>query len=94
MPQRIKVPSYRHHRASGQAVVTLSGRDIYLGPYGTQLSRDAYDRVIGEWLAAGRTVQRTAEDAPITVADLALAYLNSGDMPASHAYEYRAIIEQ
>ncbi|MGN6724674.1 MAG: tyrosine-type recombinase/integrase [Tepidisphaeraceae bacterium] len=94
MPKRIHVPKYRHHKASGQAIVTLSGRDIYLGPYGTQLSRDAYDRVIGEWLAAGRTVQRTVEDAPITVADLALAYLNSGDMPASHAYEYRAIIEQ
>ncbi len=26
-----KVPSYRLHQATGQAVVTLNGRDIYLG---------------------------------------------------------------
>ena len=26
-----KVPSYRLHKATGQAVVTLNGRDIYLG---------------------------------------------------------------
>ena len=25
------VPSYRHHKPSGKAVVTLSGRDFYLG---------------------------------------------------------------
>ena len=27
-------PKYRKHRASGQAVVTLNGRDFYLGPQG------------------------------------------------------------
>ncbi len=26
-----KLPSYRLHRASGQAVITLTGRDYYLG---------------------------------------------------------------
>ena len=46
------VPKYRWHRATGRAVVTLSGRDIYLGPYGTKVSRIEYDRVVGEWLAA------------------------------------------
>jgi hypothetical protein len=48
------VPRYRKHRASGQAVVSLSGQDFYLGPYGTKVSRDAYDRAIAEWLARGR----------------------------------------
>ena len=32
-------PKYRKHRASGQAVVTLDGRDRYLGPHGTNASR-------------------------------------------------------
>lgn len=27
------LPKYRKHRASGQAVVTLNGRDCYLGPH-------------------------------------------------------------
>jgi hypothetical protein len=29
-----RAPSYRRHKPSGQAVVTLSGRDIYLGKWG------------------------------------------------------------
>lgn len=48
------VPKYRRHKASGQAVVSIGGKDHYLGPHGTQASKDAYDRIIGEWLASGR----------------------------------------
>jgi hypothetical protein len=46
------LPSYRHHKPSGQAVVTLNGKDYYLGPWGTKTSRDAYDRLVvvaGKW---------------------------------------------
>lgn len=50
-------PRYRKHRASGQAVVTLGGKDHYLGPHGTQASKAFYDRLIAEWLVGGRTVQ-------------------------------------
>ncbi len=67
-----RVPSYRRHKPTGQAVVTLNGRDIYLGKHGTAASRGAYDRMIGEWLAAGRCVPRSAVD--LTVAELAHAY--------------------
>ena len=49
-----EIPSYRHHEARGLAVVTLDGRDIYLGPYGSAESKAAYDRTIAEWLANGR----------------------------------------
>lgn len=52
MPRRI--PSYRLHRPSGQAVVTLNGRDCYLGRHGTPESRLEYDRLVCEWLAVGR----------------------------------------
>ena len=47
-------PKYRHHRASGQAVVTIAGKDHYLGPWKSKASKVEYDRLIGEWLAAGR----------------------------------------
>ncbi len=52
------VPSYRRHKPTGQAVVTLDGRDIYLGKYGTKASRVEYDRLISEseWLAGGREI--------------------------------------
>lgn len=39
------VPKYRKHRASGQAVVTLDGRDFYLGPHNTKSSKLEYDRL-------------------------------------------------
>ena len=52
-------PRYRLHRASGQAVVTLAGVDHYLGPWKSKASRIEYDRLVGEWLTAGRPL-RTA----------------------------------
>ncbi len=55
MPRLTKsVPKYRKHKASGQAVVTLDGKDFYLGPHNTDVSRREYDRLVGEWQLNGR----------------------------------------
>ncbi len=55
MPRRTNSnPRYSRHKASGQAVVTISGKDVYLGPWKSKVSLVAYDRVVSEWLAAGR----------------------------------------
>ena len=52
MPKLVhRNPKYQKHRASGQAVVTIDGRDIYLRPHGTTASKREYDRVLSEWLA-------------------------------------------
>ena len=56
------VPSYRRHRQSGQAIVTLYDgtgrrRDVILGPYGSSASRDEYKRVISEWRGAKDTIR-------------------------------------
>ncbi len=48
------LPSYRLHKQSGQAIVTLAGHDHLLGPWLSKASRAHYDRLIAEWLAAGR----------------------------------------
>lgn len=53
---RNDIPTYRRHRASGQAVVTLEGRDFYLGKFNSPESRAEYDRVVNEWLARGRRI--------------------------------------
>ena len=64
MPRTQKgIPCYCLHRPSGKAVVRLNGRDHYLGSYGTEESRLAYDRKIAEWLASGRRVEHTDEAA-------------------------------
>jgi integrase len=68
-------PSYRLHRASGQAVVTLDGRDHYLGPYKTAVSHREYDRLVAEWLANGRNLRRRADaSAGATVTELIAEY--------------------
>jgi integrase len=80
MSRSVKVPSYRLHKQSGQAVVTLTDglgrrRDVLLGRHGTPESRVEYARVIAEWEANGRRLpasNTTASD--ISVNELALAY--------------------
>jgi integrase len=47
-------PQYCQHKKSGHAFVTIDGRQVWLGPHGTQESRDAYPRVLVEWVARGR----------------------------------------
>lgn len=48
-----RLPSYRLHKATGYAVVTLGGRDHYLGPHGSPESLETYKRLISGWTAAG-----------------------------------------
>lgn len=76
--RRPRSPSYRLHKPTGQAVVTLSGKDFYLGRHGTEASRAEYDRLVAEWLAAGRTPPAmSAAAAPdYTVAELIAGYLD------------------
>ena len=70
-----KLPAYRLHKPSGQAIVTLDGKDFYLGPHGTQVSRSEYDRLIAEWLAHGRHLpQDSDQPSDLTVNDLILRY--------------------
>lgn len=71
MPRLVNVtPKYRRHRASGQAVVTIAGVDHYLGPHGTKASKVEYDRLVGEWLAAGRPVAPAAPPSELTIMEL------------------------
>jgi integrase len=50
----ISVPKYRLHKASGQAVVELNRRTIYLGEHGTAASKSHYNQLVAEWQVAGR----------------------------------------
>jgi integrase len=79
MSRRNTIPSYRKHRQSGQAIVTLPdglGRrhDVLLGIYGSQQSRTKYARVIAEWEANGRRLLQATVAGGLTVNELILAY--------------------
>jgi integrase len=80
MPRRNHVPTYRLHKQSGQAVVTLpvgqgGRRDVLLGPHGTPESQQEYARVIAEWSANGRHLPPPpGSPTGLSVNELILAY--------------------
>ncbi len=49
----LRVPKYRRHKAKGLAMVTIAGRDFYLGKYNSAASREEYRRLIAEYLQTG-----------------------------------------
>jgi hypothetical protein len=80
MSRHRTIPTYRLHKQSGQAVVTLPDglggrRDVLLGKYDTPERRAEYARVIAEWEAGGRRLpQPVAKAADLTLNELTLAY--------------------
>jgi integrase len=93
MPKK-KFPGYRLHKASGLAIVTLSGKDVYLGEHGTKESHARYDRAIAEWVIRGRS---KAESLPsinsLTKAYSAHAeqhYLKNNSLTSAYALARRA----
>ena len=68
----MRVPKYRLHKASGQAVVDLGGRTVYLGPYGDPASKESYARALAEWVANGK--EAVGSKGPATITELAARY--------------------
>lgn len=75
-----RVPKYRLHKTTGLAKVRLSGRDVYLGEYGTPESRTKYRKVVAEWLASARQEpigpRSPDKKTSPTINELVLAYLD------------------
>ncbi len=100
MIRRRRIPRYRLHRPSGQAVVTLSGRDFYLGGFGSEVSRGEYDRRVAEWLATGRRLPPGADAMPaLSVSEVMLrywdfcdGYYRNGDRPSPEWYHIRTAL--
>jgi integrase len=78
MSKKPAVPSYRKHKQSGQAIVTLSdghGRrhDVLLGKFGTPESRQEYARVLSEWERGGHRLA-SPKHAGLSINELILAF--------------------
>jgi hypothetical protein len=76
-----KVPSYRLHKGSGQALVQVNGRRLYLGRHGSPESLERYHRVVAEWLASGLPPQA----APCATREATAPPLPDGTPPLSVA---------
>lgn len=78
MPRLTKSnPKYRRHKASGRAFVELDGKRIYLGTYGSPESRVKYNRLVGEYLLADRSVPPSLKDeaSSLLITELCISYL-------------------
>lgn len=73
-----RIPAYRRHAASGKAVVTLAGRDVYLGEFGSKASVDAYRRHVARWLDPDFAAAANAADGYV-VNELIVAYLEHAE---------------
>jgi hypothetical protein len=74
----VRTPSYRLHKPTNQAVVTLNRRDVYLGLHGSFESKAEYDRIIAEWLANGRRLPSVSEP-ELTVSEVMVGYIRHAD---------------
>ena len=78
MPRNHRPPTYRLHKARRCAVVTIDGRNHYLGPYGSPESHEKYARLIAEWRLHSRHLLPTTGpgriDSTLSVNELILAY--------------------
>lgn len=66
MPSRTAPPSYRHHKARNCAVVTINGRNHYLGPFGSPESYERYARLIAGCRAVPGAGSRPISDLSVT----------------------------
>ena len=76
---KTRIPSYRLHKPTGQAVVRLNGRDFYLGKHGTTESRRRYEETIARWLVRRRSAPNISVgprvlQQDISINELFLAY--------------------
>ena len=78
MPRTYRPPAYRLHKARNTAVVTIDGRNHYLGPYGSPESHEKYARLIADWRlhanALAKPLAPRRADATRSVNELILAY--------------------
>ena len=75
------LPKLRKHSNGKQAIVTLSGTTHYLGLHGSKASFLEYDRLIAQWLSAGRQPLNRQKNYTLSIVELAAAY-------KKHAKEY------
>jgi integrase len=87
VPANRRVPSYRFHKASNQAVVVIDGKSHYLGEWNSPESRETYDRLIADWLRSGRRAQEPDASRPrpdCTVAEMILAFWRHAEVHYRH----------
>ena len=95
-----RTPAYRYHKARDCAVVTVRGKDHYLGTYDSPVSREKYHRLVAELLARLPDPPPHSADAPQTVTELiaqywrfAKGYYVKGGQPTSEIHAVKLALK-
>ena len=77
--KRQKVPTYGHHKSTGQARVYVGGKSYYLGPFGSESSRIRYGEIVAK-VVSGQPLdpfvpKATSPEAGLTVNEIVLAFM-------------------
>jgi integrase len=70
----VRVPKYRLHKGSDQALVEIDRRRVYLGRYNSAESREKYRRLVAELMSPSVVAAQVPTAAPLSVAKIILAY--------------------
>ncbi len=73
--KRTNVPSLRH--CNGRGFVELSGRRVYLGPWGAPGTEEAYHARLAEWFENGRRLP--VPENQVTVVEIIAAYVEHAE---------------
>jgi len=97
----VRLPKYRHHKASGQALVLINGRRIYLGTYNSPESQERYRRYITQLVAPGLAVDESRTEQALTINALILRYYRyaqtyyvKNGQPTDEVYGIRASLSR
>lgn len=71
----VRLPSFRLHKASGQGMTNIRGKDYYFGPFEAPESRRKFNRLLAEYLSADRSPVFRVHREEISVAECVVAYL-------------------
>ena len=88
-------PGHRLHKPTGQAHVRFNGKLHYLGEYGSEESKERYNRLKAEWLVNRHSEKFIPQSTGPTIADICLAFLDHAEVYYSgsdEAYQYRLAI--
>jgi integrase len=83
-----RLPSYRLHKASNQAITWIAGRTYYLGEFGSKDSKDKFDRLVAEYLVdPSFGVEKSRQ----SIAEGVVAYLKHAQTYYSGGSEYASM---
>ena len=77
MPRTKGIPAYGLHKPTGQARVRIDGKDVYLGPHGSEESRRKYEQIVRKMITdrAAQEIRARVEIASdLTISELVAGY--------------------